>query len=88
MPRVTGSVHSPTGPAANAYVQLRDRENEFCGETHAGDDGRFVLYAVPGRWRLVSWLPGTGACEEEVEVGTGDLDVDLRLDLSLTRQPS
>jgi len=34
---------------------------------------------------LVSWLPGTGACDLAVDVGTGDLEVDLSLDLSLTR---
>jgi uncharacterized protein DUF1416 len=79
MPRLTGNVSAGGTPAANAYVQLRDRENEFCGETHADDDGRFVLYAVPGSWRLVAWLPAGARTYEAVEIDGPDIDVELSL---------
>jgi uncharacterized protein DUF1416 len=79
MARITGHVQTEGGPAASAYVQLRDTENEFCGETRADDDGRFVLYAVPGTWRLVAWLPAGARTNEVIEIGTRDLDVDLSL---------
>jgi hypothetical protein len=79
MPRVTGSVLTGGRPAANAYVQLRNPHGDFCGETHADDDGHFVLYAVPGHWQLVSWLPGRGQTEQQVEVGPNDFEVDLNL---------
>ena len=79
MPRLIGSVETGGTPAANAYVQLRNTHGDFCGETHADDEGHFVLYAVPGRWRLVSWLPGRGQTEQDVEVGSGELEVSLSL---------
>jgi len=79
MPRVTGSVFSRGNVAANAYVQLRNKEGDFCGEVHADNDGRFVLYAVPGRWQLVSWLPGDGFAKQDVEIVVGDVDVRVPL---------
>jgi uncharacterized protein DUF1416 len=79
MARITGHVHSDGAAAAGAYVQLRDRENEFCGETRADDDGRFVLYAVPGTWMLVAWLPAGARISEQIQVGNGDVDIDLDL---------
>jgi hypothetical protein len=79
MARITGHVRADESPAAGAYVQLRDRENEFCGETRTDDDGRFVLYAVPGTWRLVAWLPAGARTNQEIQVGKDDLDVDLGL---------
>jgi hypothetical protein len=79
MARITGHVRAEESPAVGAYVQLRDRENEFCGETRADDDGRFVLYAVPGTWLLVAWLPAGARTSEEIRVGNADVDVDLDL---------
>ena len=79
MARITGNVLTGEAPAANAYVQLRNGDGDFCGETHADDDGHFVLYAVPGHWRLVSWLPGDGFARQEVEIVLGDVDVSVPL---------
>jgi hypothetical protein len=79
MPKVTGSVLSRGTVAANAYVQLRNKDGDFCGEVHADDEGHFVLYAVPGHWQLVSWLPGDGFCKQEVEIVLGDVDVNVPL---------
>jgi hypothetical protein len=81
MARITGRVKTDGGsPAASAYVQLRDKENEFCGETRCDDDGRFVLYAVPGSWLLVAWLPAGPRTNEVLEIAGGDVDVELGLD--------
>jgi Protein of unknown function (DUF1416) len=77
--RITGHVRTEGTPAPDAYVQLRDKDNEFCGETRSDDDGRFVLYAVPGSWRLVAWLPAGARTNEVIEIGGGDLDVELSL---------
>ena len=79
MPRVIGNVVTGGAPAANAYVQIRNPHGDFCGETHADDEGRFVLYAVPGHWRLASWLPGRGQTEQDVEVGSAELEIELSL---------
>jgi hypothetical protein len=80
MARITGKVNAEGHPAANAYVQLRDRENEFCGETRCDDDGHFVLYAVPGSWMLVAWLPAGPRTNETIEIAGTDVDVELALD--------
>ena len=79
MPRVTGLVTASGEAAANAYVQLRNRHGDFCGEVHTDEEGHFVLYAVPGHWQLVSWLPGQGQAEREVEVTGGDVEVTIPL---------
>ena len=79
MARITGVVLTDGSPAVDAYVQLRDKEDEFCGETRTGDDGRFVLYAVPAQWQLVAWLPAGARTYEVIEVGAGDMDVELSL---------
>jgi hypothetical protein len=81
MARITGHVKADDGAAAaNAYVQLRDKDNEFCGETRCDDDGRFVLYAVPGSWMLVAWLPAGPRTNEVIEIAGGDLEVELGLE--------
>ena len=81
MARITGHVKTEGGtPAANAYVQLRDKENEFCGETRCDDDGRFVLYAVPGSWMLVAWLPAGARTNEILEISGPDVEVEIGLD--------
>ena len=80
MARITGHVKTGGGtPAVDAYVQLRDKDNEFCGETRCDDEGRFVLYAVPGSWMLVAWLPAGPRTNETLEIGGGDIDVELAL---------
>jgi len=82
MARITGIVRTEGGkPAVDAYVQLRDKDNEFCGETRCNDDGRFVLYAVPGSWILVAWLPAGARTNEVIEIGPGKGDVDVELGL-------
>jgi hypothetical protein len=81
MARITGHVRMEGGtPAANAYVQLRDKDNEFCGETRCDDDGGFVLYAVPGSWLLVAWLPAGPRTNETLEIAKDDVDVELGLE--------
>ena len=80
MARITGIVRTDGSPAPNAYVQLRDKDNEFCGETRTGDDGHFVLYAVPGSWVLVAWLPAGPRTNELIEIAGGDIDVELGLE--------
>jgi len=81
MARITGRVKTDGAPAPNAYVQLRDQDNEFCGETRCDDDGQFVLYAVPGSWLLVAWLPAGARTNEVIEIGQGKGDVDVELSL-------
>jgi hypothetical protein len=80
MARITGQVRTDGGaPAVDAYVQLRDKDNEFCGETRCDDDGRFVLYAVSGSWMLVAWLPAGPRTNEVIEIASSDVSVDLAL---------
>ncbi|MBV8160988.1 MAG: DUF1416 domain-containing protein [Acidimicrobiia bacterium] len=80
MARITGQVKADGGPAPNAYVQLRDKDNEFCGETRCDDDGHFVLYAVPGSWLLVAWLPAGARTNETIQIVGPDIDVELSLE--------
>jgi len=81
MARITGVVKTDVGsPATDAYVQLRDKDNEFCGETRCDDDGRFVLYAVPGSWVLVAWLPAGPRANELIQIEGGDVEVELGLE--------
>lgn len=81
MARITGHVKTDGGvPAADAYVQLRDKDNEFCGETRCNDDGSFTLYAVPGSWLLVAWLPAGPRTNEVIEIARDDVTVELSLE--------
>ena len=83
MARITGYVKTEGGgPAADAYVQLRDQDNEFCGETRCDEKGRFVLYAVPGSWQLVAWLPAGARTHEVIEIGQGKGDIAVELGLN------
>ena len=79
MPSLTGTVVAAGGPAAWAYVQVRSLASDFQGEVRTDADGRFLLHPTPGRWRLVAWAPGRGHTEQEVAVGTADVDVRLEL---------
>jgi hypothetical protein len=79
MPTLTGTVRTGEGPADGAYVQLTNLEGDFQGEVRTDAEGKFVLHPVPGRWRLISWWPGHGRAEEEVEVGDDAVQVDLTL---------
>ncbi|HXF56206.1 MAG TPA: carboxypeptidase-like regulatory domain-containing protein [Actinomycetota bacterium] len=79
MPRLTGTVRLGAAPADFAYVQLLNLAGDFQAEVRTDPAGRFVLYPVPGRWRLVAWLPGDGRAEREVEVAQGDQEVELAL---------
>ena len=79
MPRLTGVVRARGLLAEHAYVQIQNPVGDFQGEVRTDAQGRFVLYPVPGRWRLVSWLPGRGRAEQEVEVGPADLEVQISL---------
>jgi Protein of unknown function (DUF1416) len=76
---LTGVVRAGNAPAANAYVQIRNLNGDFQGEVKTDDEGRFHLHPVAGRWRLVSWLPGKGQADKEVEVGEEDVSVELTL---------
>jgi Protein of unknown function (DUF1416) len=79
MATLTGVVRTGDGPAADAYVQIRNLNGDFQGEVKTDDEGKFHLHPVAGRWRLVSWLPGKGRAEQEVEVGEKDVSVELTL---------
>lgn len=79
MPRLTGTVRLGTTPADFAYVQILNPAGDFQAEVRTDRAGRFVLYPVPGRWRLVAWLPGDGRAEREVEVSGTDQEVELVL---------
>jgi hypothetical protein len=79
MVTLTGTVSTGKGPADGAYVQITNTEGDFQGEVRTNAEGKFVLHPVPGRWRLVSWLPGQGQAEQEVEVGEADVQVELAL---------
>jgi hypothetical protein len=39
-----------------------------------------VLYAVPGSWLLVAWLPAGARTNEALEITRGDVDVELSLE--------
>ena len=79
MPRLTGTVRAGGTAADGAYVQLRNLTGDFVGEVRTDTDGTFVLHPGKGRWRLVSWLPGRGQWNDEVEIGAGDLQVEIDL---------
>ena len=79
MAALTGIVRTGDGPADGAYVQIRNLEGDFQGEVRTNAEGKFALHPVPGRWRLVSWLPGQGQTEKDVEVGDADVQVELTL---------
>lgn len=77
--RLTGTVTVGGRPAPRAYVQISNLAGDFQGEVRADAGGRFVLYPIPGRWRLVSWLPGAGRSEQEIDMGDSDQDVEIQL---------
>ena len=79
MAALTGTVRAGDGPADGAYVQILNLDGDFQGEVRTNAEGKFVLHPVPGRWRLISWLPGQGKTEKEVEVRDADVQVDLTL---------
>jgi hypothetical protein len=66
-------------PAAWAYVQLTNLAGDFQAEVRANVEGAFTLYPVAGRWRLITWVPGMGRVDREIEVGSQDLQVQLEL---------
>ncbi len=79
MPRLTGTVTVEGALADGAYVQLQNPGGDFQGEVRTTAGGKYTLHPVAGRWRLVSWLPGNGRVEQEMEVGSEDLEVNLAL---------
>lgn len=79
MPRLTGTIAAGSAPADGAYVQIQNLAGDFQGDVRTDAAGGFVLHLVPGRWRLVSCLPGDGRAELEVEVGTIPLEVEMTL---------
>jgi len=80
MVKLTGTVVAGGAPVESAYVQIQNLAGDFQGEVRTDAHGGFVLYPVPGRWRLVCWKPGGGRAELEVEVGTKDSDLEIKLD--------
>ncbi|HEX9376914.1 MAG TPA: DUF1416 domain-containing protein [Actinomycetota bacterium] len=79
MARLTGTVSRGMSPADGAYVQLQNLGGDFQAEVRTGPDGRFVLYPVPGRWRLISFAPGSQRTDRVVDVGVSDVEVELIL---------
>ncbi len=79
MPRLTGTIIVGGSPSEGAYVQIQNLAGDFQGEVRTDAAGRFVLHPIPGRWRLVCFRPGTGWAEQEVDVGTEDLPVEIAL---------
>lgn len=79
MPKLTGTIVAVGAPAEGAYVQIQNLAGDFQAEVRTDAAGRFVLYPVRGRWRLVCWLPADGRAEQEVEVGAEDLDLEVAL---------
>ena len=79
MPTLKGTVLRQGTPADNAYVQLQNLKGDFQAEVRTDSDGKFVLHPVAGKWRLVSWFPGGGRDEREVEIGSGELGVEITL---------
>jgi Protein of unknown function (DUF1416) len=73
MPRLSGTIDDGAG----SFVQLRDAEGDFVGEVRADEEGHFVFYAIPGRWRVICLTPGRNRRQQEVELGSDDLDVRL-----------
>jgi hypothetical protein len=80
MARLTGTVLRGSAPADGAYVQVRNLAGDFQGEVRTGEDGRFTLHPLPGRWRLVSFAPSTPTVMREIEVGSDDIAIDLTLE--------
>lgn len=72
MAQLKGTVEEGPG----AFVQLRDQSGDFVGEVRADDQGRFVLYAIPGRWTIVCLTPDRRR-QHEVDVGTADIDIQV-----------
>lgn len=70
MPQLTGASLGATGQPRMSYVQLQNLAGDFQGEVRTDADGRLILHAVPGRWRLISWLPAGRRAELEIEIGT------------------
>jgi hypothetical protein len=87
MPRLIGTIVASGAPAEGAYVQIQNLAGDFQAEVRADAAGRFVLHPIRGRWRLVCWLPGGGRAEQEVEVGAGDLDVEVALAWEVAQVP-
>lgn len=79
MPTLSGTVWAGGDAADGAHVQITNLEGDFQGEVRTNAEGKFVLHPVAGRWRLISWWPGHGRAEQEVEVGDADVQVELTL---------
>jgi hypothetical protein len=79
MPRLTGTVVKDGVPAEGAYVQIQNTSGDFQGEVRTDEEGRFVLFPTPGRWRLISVWPGRGRGEEDIEVGYREQSVEVLL---------
>ena len=80
MARLSGTISKGREPAEGAYVQLRNLQGDFQAEIRTGPDGRFTLYPVPGRWRLVTYAPQAVTSERVVEIGKDDVVLDLTLE--------
>lgn len=71
MPRLTGTIVGGAG----SFVQLRDSQGDFVGEVRADAEGRFVFYAIPGHWSVICLTPGRDRRQQEVELGSDDVEV-------------
>jgi len=43
-------------------------DGDFQGEVRTDDNGVFTLYPVPGQWRLITWAPGVGRGDAQLEL--------------------
>ncbi len=76
--RLHGRVVRSGAPVEGAYVQLLGPSGDFTAEVRTDESGRFLFYPVPGRWRLLGFVPGGVRVEREVGLDAGQsVDVDL-----------
>jgi hypothetical protein len=79
MPRLTGIVVQDDQPVDGAYVQIRNTDGDFQGEVRTDDRGRFILYPIPGRWRVLCWRPGLGRSDQGIVVGSEEMQLQIAL---------
>lgn len=75
-----GTVTRGGEPLARAYVQLRDRDDEFTGERRTRPDGAYLFHVSPGPWSLVVLTAGGARVERAVDIPAGDA---VRLDIEI-----
>jgi hypothetical protein len=82
MPSIAGQVTIDGAPAGGVYVRLVGPSGEFVSERYTGDDGRFTFHVAPGAWRLEARAAGARRADRTVEVGPGNGQAVVSLELS------